>query len=167
MTGRKGRGEQSHQHFHLLESELTFPFSSIPDLPSHSVAPLMDLRADHVPRNNAPDSESIEIDSAEVLAESTALDNYFQHGFRQRVGADEAEESEDDEQEELEVRDAEFEEDSQLVNNTKTRPALAWADKFILETRRKGGRQTESSVLKLWMVCWEIFLRSPLILYFV
>lgn len=115
---------------------------------SHSPAPSVDLGTGHVPRNNTPDrnSEAVEINSAQVLAESTALDNYFQHGFRQEMD-DEAEESGDEEQEE--VRDDE--EDSQLVDNPRTRPALAWADKFILETRRKGGRQTESSVLKLWM----------------
>jgi hypothetical protein len=102
-------------------------------------------------RNNTPNSETAEIDSAQVLAESTALDNYFQHGFMQEMDADEMEEGEDDDDEQEEVRDDE--EDSQLVDNPRTRPALAWADKFILETRRKGGRQTESSVLKLWKVC--------------
>ena len=104
-------------------------------------------------RNNTPDSAAVEIDSAQVLAESTALDNYFQHGFRQEMDADEVEESEDGEDEQEEVRDDG--DDSQLVDNPRTRPALAWADKFILETRRKGGRQTESSVLKLWKVCRE------------
>ena len=120
----------------------------------------MDLGTGHVrpSRDNTPDaaaeSEAVEINSAQVLVESTALDSYFQHGFRQEMdAADEAEESEDGEDEREEVRDDE--EDSQLVDNPKTRPALAWADKFILETRRKGGRQTESSVLKLWKVCWE------------
>jgi len=99
-------------------------------------------------RSNTPDS-AVEIDSAQVLAESTALDDYFQHGFRH---ADEAAESEDSEDEQEVVADDE--EGSQLVDtNPRTGPALAWADKFILETRRKGGRQTESSVLKLWMVC--------------
>ena len=94
-----------------------------------------------------------EIDSAQVLAESAALDSYFQHGFRQETDADEAEEGEDDNDEQEEVIDDEA--DSQVVDNPRTRPALAWADKFILETRRKGGRQTESSVLKLWKVCLE------------
>jgi hypothetical protein len=95
-----------------------------------------------------------EIDSAQVLAESTALNNYFEHGFRQEMDADEEGESDDGEDEQEEVRDDE--EDSHLVDNPKTHPALAWANKFILETRRKGGRQTENSVLKLWKVCWEL-----------
>jgi hypothetical protein len=97
---------------------------------SCSPAPSVDLGTGHVQpsRNNTtPDSEAAEIDSAQVLAESTALDNYFQHGFR-----DEAEESEDGEDEQEEVRDDE--EDSQPVDNPRTRPALAWADKFILKT---------------------------------
>ncbi|KDR66439.1 hypothetical protein GALMADRAFT_283872 [Galerina marginata CBS 339.88] len=37
-----------------------------------------------------------------------------------------------------------------VVDNAKTHDALAWADRFILETRRRGGRQTENSVLKQW-----------------
>lgn len=104
--------------------------------------------------NNVPDSEVGEIDSVQVFAESAALENYFQHGFRQEANGDEVEGSEgfengEDEQEGV----IDEEEDSQIVDNPRTRPALAWADKFILETRRKGGRQTENSVLKLWKVC--------------
>jgi hypothetical protein len=124
-------------------------FSSIPNSPPRSPAASVDLGTNHEgpPRNNTPNSEAVEIDSAQVLAESAALDNYFQHGFRQETDADEAEESEDGEDEQEELIDDD--EDSQVVDNPRTRPALAWADKFILETRRKGGRQTESSVLKL------------------
>ena len=44
-------------------------------------------------------------------------------------------------------------EDSQIVDNPMMQSALAWADKFILETWQKGGHQTENSVLKLWKVC--------------
>ncbi|KAF8802301.1 hypothetical protein BYT27DRAFT_7055316, partial [Phlegmacium glaucopus] len=40
---------------------------------------------------------------------------------------------------------------SQVVDTLRTHSALAWADQFILETRRKGGRQTKNSVLKQWM----------------
>ena len=99
------------------------------------------------------DSEAAEINPAQVLAETAALENYFQDGFGQEINNDKGGESDDgeDEQEEI-VFDNE---DSELliVDNPKTRPALAWADKFILEMRRKGGRQTENSVLKLWKVC--------------
>jgi hypothetical protein len=132
-----------------MNSVLSIP--EVPDSPSGS-PPSVDLGTGHVapPRNNTPDSEVVEINSAQVLAESIALDNYFQHGFRQEMNADEADESENEDEQE-EVRDDE--EDLQLVDNPRTHPALAWVDKFILETRRKGGRQTESSVLKLWMVC--------------
>jgi len=168
MTGGKCQGAYCPSNT-SIKDELTFPFSSIPNLPVRSSpAASVDLGTSHVatptaprlaPRsnasgNNAPDSETIGIDSAQVLAESIALDNYFQHGFRQEMDemdVDEVEESEDSEDEQEEVIDDE--EDSQVVDNLRTRPALAWADKFILETRRKGGRQTESSVLKLWKVC--------------
>jgi len=163
MTGGKCQGAYCPSNT-SIKDELTFPFSSVPNLPVRSSpAASVDLGTRHVatptvprlaPRsnasgNNAPDSETIEINSAQVLAESIALDNYFQHGFRQEM--DEVEDSEDGEDEQEEVFDDE--EDSQVVDNLRTRPALAWADKFILETRRKGGRQTESSVLKLWKVC--------------
>ena len=86
------------------------------------------------PRNDLLDSEAVGIDLAQVLAESAALDNYFQHSFRQET-------------------DAANEADSQVLDNPRTWPALEWADKFILKTQQKGGHQTESSVLKLWKVC--------------
>jgi hypothetical protein len=119
---------------------------------SISDTPACPLSGNNTPVTVTAD-EAVEINPAQVLAESTALGNYFERGFRDETDADEGEDSEDgeDEQKDSEVRDDE--EDLQLVDNPKTRPALAWADKFILETRRKGGRQTESSVLKLWKVC--------------
>ena len=105
------------------------------------------------PRNDVPenDSEAVEIDSAHVLAESAALEKYFQHGLRLEMNTDELEGSEDDEDEQEGVLSDEG--DSQGVDNPRTHFALVWADKFILETRRKGGCQTENSVLKLWKVC--------------
>jgi len=53
------------------------------------------------PRNDVPenDSEAVEIDSAHVLAESAALEKYFQHGLRLEMNADELEGSEDNEDE--------------------------------------------------------------------
>jgi hypothetical protein len=106
--------------------------------------------------NNVPNSEvPSEIDSAQVFAESAALENYFQHGFRQEANGDELEGSDGSENsvDEQEERVLDEDEDSQTVDNLRMCPALAWADKFILETRRKGGRQTENSVLKQWKVC--------------
>ena len=85
--------------------------------------------------NNVPDSEVGEIDSVQVFAESAALENYFQHGFRQEANGDEVEGSEGSENGEDEQEGViDEEEDSQIVDNPRTRPALAWADKFILET---------------------------------
>jgi len=113
-----------------------------------------------VPEN---DSEAVEIDSAHVLAESAALEKYFQHGLRLEMNTDELEGSEDNEDEQEGVLSDE--DDSQGVDNPRTHSALVWADKFILETRRKGGRQTENSVLKLWKVCRKSvgnFSESPL-----
>ena len=80
-----------------------------------------------------PENEAPTIDSAQVLTESAALENYFQHGFQQEMTIDEVGGSEDDEDEQEEggVND---EEDLQAVDNPKTRPALAWAENFIFET---------------------------------
>jgi len=103
------------------------------------------------PRTDASNSEAAEINPAQVLAETAALEGYFQHGFREEMNSDEGGESDDGEDEQEGVIDDD--EDSEIVDNPKTRPALAWADKFILETQRKGGHQTENLVLKLWKVC--------------
>jgi hypothetical protein len=80
-----------------------------------------------------------------------ALEKYFENGLRQEVNANEgSEDSDSDEELNKEGLDDQCED---IVDNVRTHSALAWADKFILETRRKGGRQTENSVLKLWKVC--------------
>ena len=104
-------------------------------------------------QTDVSDSEGAEINPTQVLTDTAALENYFQDGFVRKTNNDEGEESDDgeDEQEGLISEN----EDSLIVDNPKTRPALAWADKFILEMRRKGGRQTENSVLRLWKVRWK------------
>src|SRR5271168_1547328 len=93
--------------------------------------------------NTQHDIQSVEINSTQINSESAVLDTYFQAGFR--------EEDSKDEDEEL-AGDVDKDKESHIVDNTKTHDALAWADRFILETRRKGGRQTENSVLKQWKV---------------
>ena len=111
------------------------------------------------------DSEAAEINPAQVLAETAALENYFQDGFGKEINNDKGGESDDGEDEQEEIIFDNEDSDLIIVDNPKTRPALAWADKFILEMRRKGGRQTENSVLKLWKVCrksLQNFLRSPI-----
>ncbi|KAF8803900.1 hypothetical protein BYT27DRAFT_7061351, partial [Phlegmacium glaucopus] len=60
-------------------------------------------------------------------------------------------ESEDDEGGQGQGETVEDGEALQVVDMLRTHSALAWADQFILETRRKGGCQTENSVLKQWM----------------
>jgi hypothetical protein len=92
---------------------------------------------------NIRDFQSVEINPIQVNSESAALNTYFQAGFQ-------GEDSDDDEDEEP-TEDVDNE-DSHIVDNAKTHDALAWADKFILKTRRRGGRQTENSVLKQWKV---------------
>jgi hypothetical protein len=94
------------------------------------------------------DFQSVEINPTQVNSESAALSTYFQSGFQ-------GEESSDDELEDEELagdHDDVDNEGSHIVDNAKTHDALAWADDFILKTRRRGGRQTENSVLKQWKV---------------
>jgi len=100
-------------------------------------------------RTDVSDGDTAEINPAQVLADTAALEKYFQLGFRQEMNSDEGGESDDSEDEQDGVID---EDEGQIIDNPRTQSALAWADKFILETRRKGGRQTENSVLKLWKV---------------
>ena len=85
---------------------------------------------------------AVEINPTQVNSESAALNTYFQAGFQ-------GEESEDEEL----AEDVDSDEDFHIVDNAKTHDALEWADSFILKTRRRGGRQTENSVLKQWKVC--------------
>lgn len=87
--------------------------------------------------------QSVEINPTQVNSESAALNTYFQSGFQ-------GEDSSDDEDEEP-AGDVDNE-GSHIVDNAKTHDALAWVDNFILKTRRRGGRETENSVLKQWKV---------------
>jgi len=100
---------------------------------------------------NICDLQSVEVNSTQVNSDSAALDTYFQAEFR--------EEDSDDEDDGPAV-DVDGDSEPHIVDNPRTQGALAWADKFILETRRKGGRQTENSVLKQWKVC-EDHTRNP------
>jgi hypothetical protein len=129
---------------------------------SHTKTPTAPCLASQI---DVSDTGAAEIDPVQVLAETAALENYFQDGFGQEMNDVEGGENDDGEDEQEEVTSISDNEDSLIVDNPKTRPALAWADKFILETRRKGGRQTENSVLKLWKVCRKslqnFLVRSP------
>ncbi|KAF8961564.1 hypothetical protein BDZ97DRAFT_1201735 [Flammula alnicola] len=104
-------------------------------------------------------TDPVEINSTQVLAESAALERYFENGLMRENGANKEDESEDEEDKE-EAAEIDNEDELQAVDNSRTHDALAWADKFILETRRKGGRQTENSVLKLWMSWASIAINS-------
>jgi hypothetical protein len=110
--------------------------------------------------NNTRDvSESAfdEINEVQVLEDSAALESCFERGLRQDLRTDESEDEQENQEEGLGEAD---EDERPVVDNVKTRPSLTWADKFIFETRRKGGRQTENSVLKLWKVCGNLLLKE-------
>jgi hypothetical protein len=127
----------------LAQSIHTTSHARTPTIPRHGLP-----SQSNVSDSDAADSE---INPAQVLAETAALENYFQDVFGQEINNDAGRESDDGEDEqEGAISDNE---DLLIVDNPKTRPALAWADRFIFEMRRKGGRQIENSVLKLWKVC--------------
>lgn len=72
------------------------------------------------------------------MKDSATLTGYFESGLTNDVANNDEGDSEDEK----------FEEDLAGRNTT-----TEWVDKFILESRRKGGRTTENSVLKQWKVC--------------
>ena len=79
-------------------------------------------------RDDVPESE---INSTCVLAESTALEKYFENGLRQEVNIDEGSEDSDSDEEPNEEG---LDDHEDIVDNVRTHSALAWADKFILKT---------------------------------
>lgn len=94
------------------------------------------------------DQELVKIDNNQVLFDAVNLERSFEKGL---TLADNTELEDDDPEVESEAADEE--DDLNVVKVTdKTRDALDWVDKFILDTRRKSGRVTENSVLKLWKV---------------
>jgi len=92
------------------------------------------------------------IDSAYVLVESAALEHYFQNSLRHEGNTDNVEGSEEDENEPEEEGLNDEDDPQVVVDNLRMHSSMVWADKFILETWCKSGRQTENSVLKLWKV---------------
>jgi hypothetical protein len=86
------------------------------------------------------------ISSVQVLKESATLDSFFEHGHSC------VEDSESEEEEEFGEGPRVEESAQDVVDNSRTHKALQWVDRFIFETRRKSGRETENSVLKQWKV---------------
>jgi len=114
-----------------------------------------------VPRLTPVRDDAPKIDSAHVFVESAALDHYFQNGLRHEGNTDDIEGSEDDENEPEEEGLNDEDNSQAVVDNVRTHSSMVWADKFILETWHKGGRQTENSVLKLWKVSPKSMEISP------
>lgn len=98
------------------------------------------------------------IDEAQVLKDSASLASYFAEGLEDKFGTG-AEGEDDVENKAGENVDDEEDDDGEGLGSQFTdvdtpgvKATLAFADQFILETRCKGGRQTEHSVLKQWKV---------------
>ncbi|KAF8169090.1 hypothetical protein BJ912DRAFT_888687, partial [Pholiota molesta] len=83
----------------------------------------------------------VQIDGRQVHADAEKMLGSFEAGYNQGD-----ENFGDDDDDEL----GENVHNPGVVDTPRTHDALAWVDKFILDTRRKSGRVTENSVLKLW-----------------
>lgn len=89
-----------------------------------------------------PGVQIVQIDGRQVHADAEKMLGSFEAGYNQgdeNLGDDDDELSED-------VHNL------GVVDTPRTHDALAWVDKFILDTRQKSGQATENSVLKLWKV---------------
>lgn len=115
---------------------------------------------------NSTIRESTPIDAEKLGQDVVALEDFF----RQGLGISSGNDGDGDIEEiagENAVDQEMVEEDLSTIKNTNALDALKWVDQFILETRRKGGCQTEESVLKQWRVCaplhiLQLLLSSPL-----
>lgn len=96
-------------------------------------------------------NQAASIDVQKVVEDVRAIEGFFQEGL-QKPGY--GNEGEDEDEKELE--DDDDEDELRALDNSKTHDSLQWVDQFILDTRRKGGRQTEKSVLKLWKASQQI-----------
>ena len=95
-----------------------------------------------VPSSSATTLEDLEVETA--LHDSPSLERVFQPAVDGDAGDDgdsDAGDTHDDDDTEDEMEGHESE-----------GGAMRWVDRFILNTHRKGGRQTETSVLKLYKV---------------
>lgn len=94
---------------------------------------------------NTENVDTVTVDEEKAIEDAVAMEHFFCDGLDgvENDGDEDSDQGEEDLEEGLE---------EEVLDNNKTHGALAWADKFILDTRRKGGRQTENSVLKLWKV---------------
>ena len=106
----------------------------------HAAEKVLPLQPDG---NNTANIQIVEIDGRQVHADTEMMLGSFEAGYNQ--GDDNPGEDDDDELSE-EVHNL------GVLDTPRTHDALAWVDQFILDTRRKSGRVTENSVLKLWKV---------------
>lgn len=93
--------------------------------------------------NNTANIQIVEIDGRQVHADAEMMLGSFEAGYNQD---DENPGEDDDDELSEEVHNL------GVLDTPRTHDALAWVDQFILDTRRKSGRVTENSVLKLWKV---------------
>jgi hypothetical protein len=92
--------------------------------------------------NILEDMTSTDLEVETALRDSASLELTFQQAI-DGGGDDDNDEGDDDEEEDQEEGEDEANEGCGTMD---------WVDNFILNTRRKGGRQTETSVLKLYKV---------------
>ncbi|PPR04719.1 hypothetical protein CVT24_011841 [Panaeolus cyanescens] len=141
LTQRLLLDDQTSQVPGVSTSSSIFPPASVQDRLDSTAIPAI---------TNIPSSQSDETLNVtfvtEVLQESESLVGYFDQGL-ESVENHDGEESDEEAEVAAELANAT---ELEVVDNSTTHAAIIWADNFILETRRKGGRQTEMSVLKQW-----------------
>lgn len=104
-----------------------------------------------VPLNVGNSSSTLDFDDEDIIHETNALAASFQQGVNnEEDGEDEDEEEEDD------GGDGELPM-SVVAAGHEGLEGIEWVDEFILSARRKGGKNTENSVLKLYKVSVALF----------
>lgn len=106
------------------------------------------------------DEDNAEINPVQLFNESAELEAYFDEALHvaDLHGLGNADYSEDEDEEQSAGSGGE--EMTSMLDDATSTSIYAWVDQFILETRRKGGRQTEESVLRQWKVCVQIKIHS-------
>jgi hypothetical protein len=105
-----------------------------------------------VPSSSATTLDNLvaaDLEAETALRDSQSLEQYYQHAVRGDVDEEEGNGEDDDDDDDDDPPDDEH---LDSTEHTGVNDAMAWVDKFVLTTRRNGGQQTETSVVKLYKV---------------
>ncbi|KAG5649603.1 hypothetical protein H0H81_002884, partial [Sphagnurus paluster] len=116
--------------------------------PERELSSARPMMAATVPQVGTDPDDVPAINGTAVLADAARLQDSFDSGFN---GEDREDGDEGDGDREVEDEDGigPDDRDPSVVNRPDVVSAMNWVDEFILNSRRKSGRQTEASVVKL------------------